>query len=69
MRHRDRIGLTLPPLFLRLLLGLVFLQAGLGKVMSTMEVDAARAAAVTRPVVLPASSLMGAVYTGFHGVA
>jgi uncharacterized membrane protein YphA (DoxX/SURF4 family) len=43
MRHRDRVGLNLPPLLLRVLLGLVFLQTGLAKVLTTVEVSQADA--------------------------
>jgi uncharacterized membrane protein YphA (DoxX/SURF4 family) len=41
MRNRDRIGLNLAPLLLRLMLGLIFLQSGLGKLIATMPVQPA----------------------------
>lgn len=47
MRFRDHVALTLPPLFLRLTLCVIFLWAGLGKIMGEMNVtgdDAARLA-------------------------
>jgi uncharacterized membrane protein YphA (DoxX/SURF4 family) len=37
MRHRDRVGLNFAPLLLRLMLGVIFLQAGLGKVLQDTE--------------------------------
>lgn len=44
MRKRDTLALAMPPLLLRIMLGAVFLWAGLGKVMSTDTVDANSAA-------------------------
>lgn len=49
MRLRDQIALTLPSLFLRIILGITFLWAGTGKLVGTYEVsgdDAARLANV-----------------------
>src|SRR5262249_18286442 len=37
-RLRDRVGLNVPPLFLRLTLGVVFIWAGLGKISQSFEV-------------------------------
>jgi len=44
MRVRDSIALTLPSLFLRLVLGVTFIWAGAGKLMGTMEVSGDSAA-------------------------
>jgi len=41
MRNRDRVGLNFAPLLLRLMLGLIFLQSGLGKLIATMPVGPA----------------------------
>jgi len=46
LRRRDRVALRLPALLLRLVLGLTFLWAGLGKVVSTFEVEGAAAASL-----------------------
>jgi uncharacterized membrane protein YphA (DoxX/SURF4 family) len=44
MRHRDRIGLNLPPLLLRIMLGVIFVHAGLGKLLGELEAPPADAA-------------------------
>ncbi|MBC7835133.1 MAG: DoxX family protein [Phycisphaerales bacterium] len=44
MARRDRIALALPPLLLRLGLGIMFIMAGLGKVAGTMPARAEQAA-------------------------
>ena len=46
LRRRDRLALRLPSLLLRLVLGLTFLWAGLGKVVTTFEVEGAAAASL-----------------------
>lgn len=55
MRARDRVGLNLPPIFLRIMLGAVFLWAGLAKVMSTAEVKGQDAADLARLGVISAN--------------
>lgn len=47
-RVRDRVGLNLSPLLLRLMLGIIFLHAGLGKVSGTSEVQGEEAATLAR---------------------
>jgi putative oxidoreductase len=44
VRLRDRVGLNVPPLFLRLMLGIVFVYAGFGKVSQPMVVSGQQAA-------------------------
>lgn len=61
MRLRDSIALTLPSLFLRLVLGLTFVWAGTGKLIGTMQVsgdDAARLAnlGITLDTIVPESA-------------
>ncbi len=48
MRNRDRLGLSLSPLLLRLLLAVIFVQAGLGKFLATVEVSPAEAALLSK---------------------
>ena len=52
LRLRDRVGLNLPPLFLRLMLGIVFVWAGLGKVSQMFDVSGESAAALANMGVL-----------------
>ena len=52
LRLRDRVGLNVPPLFLRLALGVIFLWAGLGKVSQTIEVSGESAATLANMGVL-----------------
>ena len=55
MRKRDRIGLNIAPLFLRVMLAVVFIWAGLGKVSATMPVSGEDAAILAKlGVVSPA---------------
>lgn len=58
MRVRDRIGLNFPPLLLRIMLGAVFLFAGLVKITQTMEVSGQQAADLANlgVISLPASA-------------
>ncbi len=51
-RLRDRVGLNVPPLFLRLSLGIIFLWAGLAKVSETMEFSGDSAATLANMGVL-----------------
>lgn len=44
VRLRDRIGLNIPPLFLRLMLGVIFVWAGLGKISASTPVEGEDAA-------------------------
>lgn len=44
MRTRDRLGMTIAPLMLRLVLGVTFLWAGAGKLVDKMPVEGERAA-------------------------
>ncbi len=44
MRVRDRVGLNFPPLLLRIMLGVIFLWAGLGKIMMVTDVSGEQAA-------------------------
>jgi uncharacterized membrane protein YphA (DoxX/SURF4 family) len=53
-RVRDRIGLNVPPLLLRMMLGGIFLWAGLGKVCTTMEVQGEQAAILANMGVIEA---------------
>ncbi len=46
MGFADRTALAIPPIFLRIALAIIFLQAGLGKVLTTTEVEGERAAAL-----------------------
>lgn len=83
-RLRDRVGLNIPPLFLRLMLGLIFVFAGLGKVSVSTPVQGEEAAVLAnmgviapppgavKPVVPPAAptgSGGGAGTTGSTGPA
>lgn len=57
MRVRDRIGLNFPPLLLRIMLGVIVLWMGLGKLLGTFEVDGQRAATLANMgVITPASA-------------
>jgi uncharacterized membrane protein YphA (DoxX/SURF4 family) len=51
---RQRVGLNLPPLFLRLVLGAIFLWAGLGKVADRVTVEGSDRLALTNMGVLAA---------------
>lgn len=53
MRKRDRTGLALAPLFLRLALALTFVWAGLGKFVARMEVQGQEAAILANYGVIP----------------
>lgn len=53
MRNRDRTGLALAPLFLRLALALTFVWAGLGKFVARMEVQGQEAAILANYGVIP----------------
>jgi uncharacterized membrane protein YphA (DoxX/SURF4 family) len=53
MRTRDSAGLALAPVFLRLGLAVVFVWAGLGKFMATMEVEGEQAAILANYGVIP----------------
>lgn len=44
MGLKERIGLNFPPILLRLMLATIFIWAGLGKVLATMQFDGAEAA-------------------------
>jgi uncharacterized membrane protein YphA (DoxX/SURF4 family) len=52
MRHRDRVGLNFAPLLLRLMLGVIFLQSGLGKVLQDAEYPPEKAAVLAQMGVL-----------------
>lgn len=65
MRVRDRVGLNFPPLLLRLMLGIIFLWAGMAKVSSTMEVKGEEAAKLANMGVLtPAATATPPAPTG-----
>lgn len=53
MRKRDSAGLAIAPLFLRLVLAVVFIWAGLGKFMGTFEVRGEQAAILANYGVIP----------------
>ncbi|MGV6815012.1 MAG: DoxX family membrane protein [Phycisphaerales bacterium] len=53
MRLRDQVALTLPTLFLRLTLGVVFLWAGSGKFLGTMSVSGESAARLANIGIMP----------------
>ncbi|MBL4699242.1 MAG: DoxX family membrane protein [Phycisphaerales bacterium] len=53
MRLRDQVALTLPTLFLRIILGITFLWAGTGKLLGTYEVTGADAARLANIGILP----------------
>lgn len=56
MRLRDRVGLNIPPLFLRVMLGIIFVWAGLGKVSNFVEVQGEEAAALANMGVIKGPS-------------
>ncbi len=53
MRKRDRTGLAMAPLFLRLVLALTFIWAGLGKFLDRFEVEGQKAAILANYGVIP----------------
>lgn len=53
MRLRDQVALTLPTLFLRIILGITFLWAGTGKLMGTYAVTGDNAARLANIGVMP----------------
>ncbi|VAX38494.1 hypothetical protein MNBD_PLANCTO03-241 [hydrothermal vent metagenome] len=53
MRKRDRTGLAMAPLFLRLVLALTFIWAGLGKFLDRFEVQGQQAAILANYGVIP----------------
>jgi uncharacterized membrane protein YphA (DoxX/SURF4 family) len=56
MRVRDRVGLNVPPLLLRAMLGVVFLWAGLGKVSNITEMPGEAAAVLANMGVIKGPS-------------
>lgn len=57
MRFRDQVALTLPSFFLRLMLAVIFIWAGLGKLVQTVDVPPAQAARLaTIGVPVPAAA-------------
>jgi len=60
LRLRDRVGLNVPPLLLRFMLGTVFVWAGLGKVSEMIEVSGEPAAILANMGVIAPAAAPGA---------
>lgn len=59
MRVRDRVGLNLPPLLLRITIGAIVLWMGLGKILETYEVQPAEAAVLANMGAIKPQSTSG----------